>query len=1630
MSTPRNPPPAPPGAGVVPLPAPRDPTKKDKDYSEGSMYEDMSQEDIDAWHRRYAEFKRWRQEIPNRAGGVAVGVSPSMSLGVGSADWEWRESSECGTVPSTIVERERKKVGSGTMGPQAEPPAPMPPSAKSKGSQSQPQALKSKIPQGQQARVSTQSHSTTIPSQPPTKTTSRPPLQQKTSISQNLAQSHVPVRPTPTQPPKVPTIEIQPPSNKLQERRLPTRQSSNATVRPSPSPVLAQPPKTATQVVKSGPLTKSKGESKTPSARSNGSAVSSPGELVVPSPTPSAKYAEREAYINSALSLPLDMLTEKEEGHHRPPPPQVESSSQLTTSRLDSLLGRSRSDKQTQKIGSQRSTSSTTLPSIKSDRLDERQAQHRLDSVIEGEPRLARSKTTTAVPVRSHVGPSHRGHLYEASDHLPVPGMQAARSRTPTDTTVKHAANRPLPPSTTAQSKAPTMAEAASRPLPPSTIPPLSQTSTVKLNMIDRVTAAPSAPHNAQTRTRTQPTQHPPSDATVIKAARAPLPLSVPSHASHTEHIQVPVSVKTSLASSGPNTKAPPTDATVTRAAHVPLPASTARRTITQASAQSDRTIREDKGEVAQRAAPSQVPLPPTAASELAPPAASRPSSAATGVLTHRQQMPLPRPALTPQSSFDGLSRTLSRKTRDPSMPDLTARFEPAMYPLPPSGATIFSSPEAMTYAEARIGEHEVAFRTVEYIPQAEPKSGVPSIAPSTPAAPAGQSLKPATARSAASARPRPKCTSVQARETPLPPSRDAPASVGPDLRQPLSVQQHVSLLPSATMLDAEAGRPHVAPPVPSKNPSGASRRPLPTSESGSPQSPSGPRVHPHIHFSPGQVSQSLRSEDGHVSFEVPSGTRGRLRVTLKWLRDGARSDRGSPPTGGRTLAVIDEDDRAPPVPPKTSSLMSRVIGRSGRTQSQPWTGEPRSKLSSGTTTNSAQDRRRSVEEAGNQQPSAAGRSREDAEHPISLSERPILDAPSQKRDDPKYSSSVDKFPPDQQAQQQHHPSGPAPALLYNPYYSGATLPAYRPGPQVPQVYNMMSPPFGYPQPGPGPGNAVAVPQMGWDAYRPMVQPGQPNDPDSPARQSIDPPSDNGDDQPAPPMLPNMQYPYPQARPRMMGMGEYGPGAQGQPAWYGQGPTRPNIWQRMFKRPSQDGPSGPEDNTTIRNWRKEVAPGRAPTVIPNPSPYKNAPPTVGPSLTVRAEGYGRTRPIMAPTVFPGTRDQGMQYSPGPGTTLYDARYGYVGGGSQRRDRDRERSPSVWEKLMVRRQVDEAIYASPPRRREGRNLPDPAPMPPRSARPGVNTGREGLFSPRSGIGGRLFSTSRYRSGRKEYDRQGLEIKRISTFRDATRAYSSRDADRNRERSERTARRRMEKEERRRQRAVRRDERAKEFTRAQPQGQGNAYMYGQGGVYSGQPTTPTPVGGRAGIITDQGGTMGIGLNRTTLGRTDMRDRPVDLGGDRGGRSKNVVGDWVGALGVRRTREQLPSSERQNIDYRPVAWKDRLKINRSQPRAGAYNQAQTQPRNQLPSYTRPLPIPTPRPPAPGRNRDGSRFQMPFRQDRVDGRYEGQKLRRGPSGRQGVAGRTAGIGHRGNAKGDANQMRGLMGRVGLGRG
>ncbi|WRT70354.1 uncharacterized protein IL334_007352 [Kwoniella shivajii] len=1366
MSSPNNVPPAP-APAPIPLPHQKQPTKK---YSEGSMYEDLSPEDVEAWHRRYRDYKKWRQEISvkqvtkpkigvnSKGGSVHLGES----VGVGPADWNWREPSECGTIPTTIIERAWETARATTtsqLRPQAEPPAPPPPTSRISKKVSN-KALK--------AKVETVDTFTTSPSQATiVVSTARSPLSERPLPPQNVNQSQPNLVKS-----KTPTtfhIEAQPPTSKsVTQKPLTSQKSPSQTVsgvqdpirshhgvlvpqapsrnnnlstafyttqkpmltsnptRPAPTPLLACPPSSAK-------VSQSVSESKVGSHHSSKkSALLIPGEQIVPSPTLSAKYAEREAYITSALSLPLDLLAETNA------PPKVTTSSQLTTGRLDSLLGRTREGSKT-KVSQRSAGSGTPPPSVRSETLPEKIA-----SQIEGnKSQTARAIASNTVPSTSDIS-DHREHHYQSSNHLPIPipGAPSARPKTSSGATILKAANQPLPPSAPTQSQISTMSVGSTKSSQNQSNIPCKQQA--HLN-------SPAA-----------------SEATVIRAAREPLPLSMTA-SSRAETIRIPVSARTAFASSGPPTRDASTEAIVLRANRIPPPVTTGQ-TGTQRSRASSAVPPQSILD-----SPRNVPLPST---HLTTPSAFTKLELGRTPLSHRRQMPLPRPALTPKSSVDGLTKSTSfgRRHRDPSVGDLTAHFEPSMYPLPPNGATLFSSPEPTSIIVSRAIDDQVVSTMVQTLP---PPASVIIKTETTPQARSNRSIPPSPPGTRAAAILLPPSTAIlSARSIPdTQPSAPAPSLASPPapppplMTSPAQLIQPSSMIPDAAVQASSSS--HM------KSDAHLANDPVNST------SYRAPKNHPHIHFSPGQISRSLRSDDDHVSFEVPSGSRGRLRVTLNWLRDGGKSDRGSPKE--KRLSIVD-GERPPPLPAKTSSLMTRVTGRSKAEESQ----------GKSTQTTYPADL-----------PPQAAQS-----HPLAEQERLKLFPSPPKRESIKSPSPNDLFTSHLQQQQQQHHTGPAP--FYNPYYSGATLPAYAAA--MPQVYNMFSPPLTYPQPG--------LPTWHDAQYRSVQgvgQPTLPNDQSSPARESVDPPSD--DDIPSPPhQLPHISQQNP---PQTMGMDGHSRLIPQQRYWdyRNRNEQKPSMWQKMFRRPTQHGFGednlGPDDSVTVRNWRKDVMPGRAPTLVPQPGlPPRALMPQIGP--TISPSGY-----------LPNAHRNA------PGTTLYNTRGAYS---------RRERQPNFWDKMIYTRPDDQTRYHNAPRRNGNLNLPYPAPRPPRETRSIFNTSKAVKENARSKID---------RSGYQPILPIRKEEVGVKTSRRAG--------------DERYTAIQREKEERRRQRAARRDERANKIV-----------------PYS---------------------TEKNGLRRDQFAQAGQQDRPIDLGGPRGGRSKTMIGDWVGQFGIGQMQTPKKANAAQN-------------------------------------------------------------------------------------------------------------------------
>ena len=283
-------------------------------------------------------------------------------------------------------------------------------------------------------------------------------------------------------------------------------------------------------------------------------------------------------------------------------------------------------------------------------------------------------------------------------------------------------------------------------------------------------------------------------------------------------------------------------------------------------------------------------------------------------VPAHRQQMPLPRPAIAYSHTFNGPVASLGRRNRYPSTTNLTARFEPAMYPLPLSINTMSHHDAAPAPLPNPPGPHPAPSTVGSQIEMGNyvdtPVLSTPFVHRSddTPlvrrsAEQLGQS--PDTGSGAAyksSSAEVPRLNEnalVTSKERPLPPC-PAPS---PSMSKDLQTEGHVSVsrAPDVDIFTESVIQVSAADRM--KN-SSSSIPFLAVSQSTSDLVFRGQGE--------GQPDRT-RWDDDHVSFEVPSGKRGRLRVSLAWLRDA-----GSPR----------RPHRPPPLPPVPTKSPIRPVNR------------------------------------------------------------------------------------------------------------------------------------------------------------------------------------------------------------------------------------------------------------------------------------------------------------------------------------------------------------------------------------------------------------------------------------------------------------------------------------------------------------------------------------------------------------------------------------------------------------------------------------------------------------------------------------------------------------------------------
>lgn len=582
----------------------------------------------------------------------------------------------------------------------------------------------------------------------------------------------------------------------------------------------------------------------------------------------------------------------------------------------------------------------------------------------------------------------------------------------------------------------------------------------------------------------------------------------------------------------------------------------------------------------------------------------------------HRQLLALRRPAITPRNSTDNLANTLTlgRKLRDLSTTDLKTRFEPATYPLPESQS---SATRSQTSASGVKPIKTSGEPTLSKPTSAKSKNHTETNSVQTPiingtAGPGVEEPKKGKKKGKGKGK-NVNTTSGPAAIIDAITANQDPAAwpVGPVPNPVLSVldlsggvqSQPSQMSPPPILLGVQS------PPAPfgsQEVPRRDSEIPL------SPPSRSSPEYRPPHHSQslapstslsspPGAVPQYLRSpeimtkggpvnrmreDDDRVSFEVPNGTRGRLRVSLAWFRDRARSQQD------RTTRQIEEsiDSPPPPVPPKF--------------QSHPMPKRPRPDFMDSLGVQE-QDR----------QPHMSRRP--------SPTPQTMYPEPAQMRRSPQRSPiNLDQRP-------------------YNPYDtfgSQPTLPTYpRPIPaQTPAMPPFqMNHPLAYPQPQPHPGwssHPQLIPPQVQFQIPPQQAQGSRRAP--PSMESFDPPS-AANTPPMPHMgLPGVSMglmgmqsgfmnPYaprnisqgliPPTPSRIVGQGQSQSQRQGQ----GQGGTygRIPIWKRMFNSRPDWGDNNGEDqyryddngryggnhlngggfgSDKVGKWMRGITPGRAP----------------------------------------------------------------------------------------------------------------------------------------------------------------------------------------------------------------------------------------------------------------------------------------------------------------------------------------------------------------------------------------------------------------------------------------------------
>ena len=368
----------------------------------------------------------------------------------------------------------------------------------------------------------------------------------------------------------------------------------------------------------------------------------------------------------------------------------------------------------------------------------------------------------------------------------------------------------------------------------------------------------------------------------------------------------------------------------------------------------------------------------------------------------------------------------------------------------------------------------------------------------------------------------------------------------------------------------------------------------------------------PAIIVSPAQAENIHSPDAEHLSFEVPSGHRGRLRVSLAWFRDGPRSERRVRSDEPTSLATP-QSPRPPPVPPKGPpvdphrSLAGRLREHFSPRSTQREVDEPR---------HSDRERRPSIGFGGARRYHRGWR----------LLDNQELDGESdhssrrerERRHEQERQDDRDRREREREEEMDRQPRARSPILASPPsaqpaypFWNGQPLAQFGSAPNnmVPQYAQYAQPGFGYPQlamPGGyfnpwnagangGPMAGTSKAKNGGASRSPPPDPaaGRRAPPSPPRPPSIDPPTDRGSPPAGPMPLPAIND-YPNA---MLGTNPMGVqsaphvGDGWQNPWWNQqqppGQQSQGRFSRFFGRQPRNARDGNETDTVAR-WRLGV----------------------------------------------------------------------------------------------------------------------------------------------------------------------------------------------------------------------------------------------------------------------------------------------------------------------------------------------------------------------------------------------------------------------------------------------------------